>query len=734
MSYQLLSEPIRRYIHDQGWGALRPIQDVAIRSIMGSENNYIIVAGTASGKTEAAFLPVLSNVDFRQPGVQVLYVAPLIALINDQFQRVEQLCLHMDVTVTKWHGEASVGAKKRLLQTPEGIMLITPESLEAMFVNRIADARRLFSNLKFIVIDEIHTFLGSDRGMHLQSLLSRIEQLSVATAPRVVGLSATIGDYLEAKKFTGKEAQTKVLVDKTPKEIDTVFRFYEQSGAEFTVSFIEMLYEEVKDKKVLIFPNSRGAAEELAVKLKKHAEREGGHLFYFSHHSSVDKELREYIEDFAKESARRNFCISCTSTLELGIDIGSVDMVVQIDSAHSIASLIQRVGRSGRREGQKSSLLMIATTPWDLLQSFSCWELYKIGFIEPLKKQEKPFDLLLHQILSILKETCGISANELVERIKRNVAFFGIIDEDVQYLLKYMISANLVEDLGRELIVGYEGEKLTNSRDFYSMFFTPELMKVMHEGKKIGDLQVGIIIELGDNIYLGAKIWKVAVVDLGAKIILVKPAMDGKRPKFTGGGGDIHPRIREKMLELIFSDAMPEQTDVLVAEGLQKLRLYFSDIAMEELLYDRPCIHTAKGTTMLYTFTGTRINHTLLFVFKSLGVACHHIEDESLFMFDIPDITAVWEDAKKAFSKIGTLVDVALLENPGQFNLSKWGAYLPNELKKEQILNLRFDLEGTWDLLQQIRFVKGKGIMELPPTEVHNKTATVYNITDDKAT
>ena len=216
MSFDLLSEPIRKFIRDKGWEQLRPIQNAAISKILGSDENFILASRTASGKTEAAFLPILSKVNFNDSGVQVLYISPLIALINDQFYRVEELCKNLDVTVTKWHGEANKTLKDRLVKQPTGIVLITPESLEAMFVNKPFNVKQLFSNLKYVVIDEIHSFIGTDRGIQLKSILSRLQRVN-SQSFSIVGLSATIGDYNEAKKFTGNETNTKVLLDKTAK-------------------------------------------------------------------------------------------------------------------------------------------------------------------------------------------------------------------------------------------------------------------------------------------------------------------------------------------------------------------------------------------------------------------------------------------------------------------------------------------------------------------------------------
>jgi ATP-dependent Lhr-like helicase len=436
MSFDLLSEPIRKFIRDKGWEELRPIQTAAIARILASDDNYILASRTASGKTEAAFLPILSKVDFNERGVQVLYVSPLIALINDQFCRVEELCKNLDVDVVKWHGEANKTVKDKLLKNPKGIVLITPESLEAMLANKPFNVRQLFSNLKYVVIDEIHSFIGTDRGIQLKSILSRLQQVN-SKSFSIVGLSATIGDYDEAKKFTGDELKTKVLLDRTTKEINVIFKYFKSKNTDLPLELLKDLYIETKDNKVLIFPNSRGRVEEVAVKLRKISVLTKGHSNYFSHHSSVDREVREYVEYFAKNNNRQNFCISCTSTLELGIDIGAVDEVVQIDTTHSIASLIQRVGRSGRNEGNSSNLYLYATNEWSLLQSIACWLLYKEGFIEPPQKIEKPYDILVHQALSITKGYSGIKLTDLIKQLRENSAFKGIELIEIEEILNH---------------------------------------------------------------------------------------------------------------------------------------------------------------------------------------------------------------------------------------------------------------------------------------------------------
>lgn len=708
MSFDLLSEPIRKYIRDKGWEQLRPIQTAAIAKIISTDDNYILASRTASGKTEAAFLPILSKVDFRETGIQVLYISPLIALINDQFYRIEELCKYLDVTVTKWHGEANKTLKDRIIKQPNGVILITPESLEAMFVNKPFNVKQLFSNLKYVVIDEIHSFIGTDRGTQLKSILSRLQ--NVNTKPfSIVGLSATIGDYDEAKKFTGNELHTKVLLDRTAKEINALFRYFKNKNEELPLELLKDLYIETKDNKVLIFPNSRGRAEEVAVKLKKISDRVKGHSNYFSHHSSVDKEVREYVEYFAKNNNRQNFCISCTSTLELGIDIGTVDEVVQIDATHSIASLIQRVGRSGRKEGESSNLFLYATNEWSLLQSLACWLLYKEGFIEPPISTAKPYDILIHQALSITKGHSGILLTDLVKQLKENFTFNQIEVTDIQEILNHLIQIDFLEKLQHEVIIGVEGEKIVNSRDFYSVFKTEENFKVVNAGNTIGEVPFSPQIIEDENILLAAKIWKIKFIDFKSKKIEVIPAKDGKKPMFFGGGATIHSRIREKMFEILYSKVDYDVLDQPSCYEIETMRKDFSVFNIQNLKSDRPLLTTEKHL-QLFTFTGTRINRTFQMLLNIAGIKNHLDDSSSSFDIEVPkqELLAKWNSLSQPFANIDTHITNLLETTPTLLDFSKWGLYLPQSFQVKLIKDKYFDIPNTEQLLTLIQPIENK--------------------------
>ena len=577
-----------------------------------------------------------------------------------------------------------------------------------MFVNKPYNVKQLFSNLKYVVIDEIHSFIGTDRGIQLKSILSRLQKVN-SKSFSIVGLSATIGDYDEAKKFTGDELKTKVLLDRTAKEINALFRYFKNKNEELPLELLKDLYIETKDNKVLIFPNSRGRAEEVAVKLRKISDRVKGHPNYFSHHSSVDREVREYVEYFAKNNNRQNFCISCTSTLELGIDIGTVDEVVQIDATHSIASLIQRVGRSGRKEGESSNLYLYATNEWSLLQSIACWLLYKEGFIEPPQKNEKPFDILVHQALSITKGHSGIRLTELINQLKENAAFKQIELSEIDEILKHLIEIDFLEKLQHEVIIGVEGEKVVNSRDFYSVFKTEENFKVVNAGNTIGEIPFSPQIIEDENILLSAKIWKIKFVDHKAKKIEVIPTKDGKKPMFFGGGATIHQRIREKMFEVLYSKTDYDFLDQPSCDETEILRKDFSVFNITDLQSDRPLL-TAEKHLQLFTFTGTRINRTIQLLLNIAGIKNTLDDSSSSFDIEVPkqELISKWSYLSFPLTDIDTHISTLLQTNPALLDFSKWGTYLPDNYKIKLIKDRYFDIEQTAQLLRTMKLIENE--------------------------
>jgi len=699
MALELLSPPIRKYIWEQGWEALRPIQLAAIPRILESSDHFMLASRTASGKTEAAFLPILSKLDFSGSGLRVLYVSPLIALINDQFLRIEDLCRHLDIPVTPWHGEANTTAKSRLLANPRGIALITPESLEAMFVHNPRHLGRLFGGLQYVVVDEIHAFLGTNRGVQLQSLLSRLRQFAAFS---IIGLSATIGDYQQAKAFTGDPDRTRVLLDKGGRETVASLHYFESGSSDgLPPPLLQHLYLHTRNRQALIFPNSRGKAEEVATGLAALSRAAAGHTHYYAHHASVSKHERTAIEQFAKESNQQPFCIVCTSTLELGIDIGSVDMVVQLDAAFGVASLLQRVGRSGRRREERGLLALYATNPWSLLQSLACWQLLEEGFVEPPADCSVACDMLIHQALSVVAQHGGIENDALCQALARNSAFRDIPLPTVARIIRHAVERGLLEPLGSELIVGPEAERLVHSRQFYAAFQSAEQFSVLYEGRQIGQLPDSVALLPGEHILLAAKAWLIIAKDYHRRQVEVAPAAAGQKPLFGGEGGDVHPHIRNRMLELLAGRQLPALLDPQAQAVLLRLRADFGFFHQSMLPQGRPLQPLGEGLLAWYTFSGSRTNRALHFLLSAQGVSCGLDEAASLITLrlGLDDFLA----NRHRWAADEAVIDRQLLafveKKGGGRSFSKWAWLLPADYQCALLKRRYFDFDGARQLL-----------------------------------
>jgi len=455
-TYNMLKKEIRRYIYDQNWQKFTKIQEHSIKLYSESEDNLILIAPTASGKTEAAFLPAINSIENWEEGIKIVYISPLIALINDQFNRISELCKYMEITVTRWHGEASQSKKRDILKNPKGILLITPESLEALFVTKSDRVRKLFYSIENIIVDEIHSFIGSNRGIQLKSLLERMNSYIENNNPRIIGMSATVSEenYSDLKEIFQNERTTKIIRDKGKNELRIDYNFYSDE-----TEVLNKIYEYSKSETMLVFPNTRQKVEMIAANLKKKAQKEKINISYFSHHASVSKNIRAMVENFAKESNKNLFTICCTSTLELGIDIGAVDSIVQYNAPHSVSSLAQRLGRSGRRTGI-NNLHFISDEKWDLLQGLSAISIYKKGKVDKIDVVKKPYDVMAHQILSLIVEKSEINLSEFKEFIQKYQTWKDIEYEEFSNICNHLLKEKYIEMLDNSIIAGVNLEKL----------------------------------------------------------------------------------------------------------------------------------------------------------------------------------------------------------------------------------------------------------------------------------
>lgn len=702
MAHELLSEAIRKFIYRQGWESLRPIQTAAIERIMSTDAHCILASPTASGKTEAAFLPILSKVNFEDAGVQVLYISPLIALINDQFERVLELCRYLDVRVTKWHGEANVSEKKQLEAAPSGIVLITPESIEAMFVHQPKRVKKLFGQLKFVVIDEIHAFLGTERGRQLQSLIARLQQLQAGEKFRIIGLSATIGNYEAAKEFTGNAANTKVLLDRGSRKLGISGKYFAAPSFGLSTPLLKDIYLSVEGRRALIFPNSRARVEEISQKLKRLNNFVRGKGEFLAHHAEIAKTEREQVEIFAKTSGHSFFSIVCTSTLELGIDIGSIELVVQVDAPYSVASLVQRVGRSGRRGEKPAELVFYATTPISLLQSLAALSLYAEDFIEPIQVVAKPFDILAHQILSIIKAQGSLTVKKLTKQILDNSAFSQISTEEIAELLAHLLKTDMLELLDKEFILGLAGEAVVNKRDFYALFHTEQTAQIVFDGDTIGEISYLDECTEGYIIALSGQNWQVQTIDNIAKKIFVKPTKLAADPPIINVVSHIHPSIRQKMFDLAMSQTEISYLNPTAASVLADLRKSYGGYPISDRLHERPMDVLGDETIVLHSFSGCNINRTLQLMFQLSGYACQ-LDDRpsqlTISGISEADFLHLWEDLAEIAPKIVPYLTSKLSNSPEAANFSKF-AHLLGEDFQARLLS-----EKDYDIPRAVQFV-----------------------------
>ncbi|HVS71002.1 MAG TPA: DEAD/DEAH box helicase [Phycisphaerae bacterium] len=553
------------------WESLRPLQVGAIRAIITTTQNLILAAPTAAGKTEAAFLPILSAiVDRTQESVHAIYVGPLKALINDQFGRLADLCTHLQLPVYSWHGDISSNQKSKLIAKPGGVLLITPESIESLFVNRASHLKTVFAGLRFIVIDELHTFLDNERGVHLRSLLTRlIAKTENPATVRLIGLSATIGDMGVARRYLAPDAAENVVVVEDTgggKELKLRTHCYlsdppqehqtEEPPDEGFDLLVSDLVNHCRGAANLVFANSRADVELLADACRTLGEAQKLPDLFLVHHGSLAADIRRDAEATMKAGAIAT--TFCTPTLELGVDIGSVRMIGQVDPPWSVASLKQRLGRSGRRAGEAQILRMYlrddrvspASELFDrlypgLIRGLATTELLLAGWIEPPQPLVCDLSTLTHQILSTIGETGGRGAPELYQALCVEGAFRGIDRPLFVRLLRQLGSHGAIEQMVEgDLILGSLGERLYRHFTFYAVFQTPESYTLVHDSERLGTLDV--VPEPGQHILFAARRWLVLDVDPERKEIHVRPARGRKRTRFGGTCWDVASSDRGK--------------------------------------------------------------------------------------------------------------------------------------------------------------------------------------------
>ena len=580
---------VQNFIYEKGWDSLRDVQLSAAKTIFETYNNLLLTSQTASGKTEAAFFPVLSDVWSNPPqSIAVLYIAPLKSLINDQFERIADLLDESGIKVTHWHGDVAASHKKKLLGEPRGILQITPESLESMLMNRSNDIVRLFGELRYVIIDEIHTLIGSDRGSQIICQLCRIAHI-IGHIPRRIGLSATVGSPEKAAEWlsagTGRQTDIPVFPQGKITWRLGLEHFYIQNAKEDQAEDIpsekstdakkyavldagyEYMYDCVKNKKSLVFSNSREETEYVTATLRQIAEKRGDPDIFLIHHGNLSAALREEAETKMKDED--TIAVTCaTVTMELGIDIGKLERIVQNDAPNSVSSFLQRLGRSGRR-GDAPEMMMVfreenplpntplpQLIPWSLLRAIAIIQLYiEERFIEPPQIKKMPFSLLFQQTLSICASSGELTPKRLAEKVLSLPPFAEVSKEDYRELIISMVKNDYLEMTEEKgLIVGLRGERLTNSFKFYAVFKDSEDYTVRCESDEIGTITTPPPV--GDRFALAGRVWEVEELDIARKLIYVKAVLGKMEVSWPGDYGEIHTKILERMKKVLEEDTI----------------------------------------------------------------------------------------------------------------------------------------------------------------------------------
>ncbi|MGI6116882.1 MAG: DEAD/DEAH box helicase [Bilifractor sp.] len=676
---------VQDFIYRNNWQSLRAIQAAAGDAIFNTEENLLLCAATASGKTEAAFFPILT-LFYEDPPASVgaLYIGPLKALINDQFQRLNDLCAEAGIPVWHWHGDVPQSHKNKMLKHPSGILQITPESLEALLLHKHAAIGRIFSDLRFVVIDEVHSLMRGDRGGQTLCLLERLSR-TAGCNPRRIGLSATIGDLEATGRFLASGTGRGTIIPRIDAPRETwrlsMEHFYvtgpqasvpdresdrkrEMEEAGFTDAYvmnsvspvrgnaegdgdpapdpgeteksgeetgplpvlapasdeapraadpgIAYIFEHTRDKKCLVFCNSREEAETVTTTLRQYCEAVHEPDRFLIHHGNLSASLRLTAEDAMKDESS---CLTTvtTSTLELGIDIGRLERAFQLDAPFTVSSFLQRMGRTGRRsqppemwfvmreDPPEPRAMLPENVPWKLVQGIALVQVYlEERWVEPPRLDRLPYSLLYHQTMSVLASGGEMTPAELAGRVLSLSYFHRVTPDDYKILLRHLIRIDHIQQTERGgLIVGLAGERITNSFKFYAVFQENEEYTVRADSEELGTIVAPPPV--GEKIAIAGHVWVVEEIDRKRHNVychLVKgnvPAYFGECP------GDIHTHILERMKKVLEEDRSYPYLMQNATVRLENAR----SMARHAGLLDEPLISLGGNMWALFPWLGT---------------------------------------------------------------------------------------------------------------------------------
>jgi ATP-dependent Lhr-like helicase len=589
-------------VNSLGWRSLRPLQEATIGPLHAGAH-ALLLAPTAGGKTEAAAFPILSRMLTEGwTGLSVLYLCPIKALLNNLHVRLSQYCAWVGRSVALWHGDISDKEKDAARRSPPDILLTTPESIEVLLTSKRSDPESMFGRVQVVVVDELHAFAGDDRGWHLLSVMNRVAKIAGRPLQRI-GLSATVGNPAALLDwFAGHVAgDRQVIAPAATNAVPPEVRLDHVGFMENAATVISRLH---RGEKRLVFVDSRSRVEKLASGLR------GLGVNTFVSHSSVSLDERKRAEDaFAQGS---DCVIVATSTLELGIDVGDLDRVIQIDAPGTVASFLQRIGRTGRRAGSQRNCLFLTTTDDGFLRAAGLLDLWARGYVEPILPAPTPYHLFAQQIMALALQTGGLGTQDW-QRWIGDVPCFRAMGTETQEILQHMLDHGvLAEDQGRWWF-GHEGQQTFGYKNFlelYSIFTSAPLFTVLHGRTDLGLVHESSFAGSGKNgaavLLLGGRSWLVRSLDWSHRKAYVEPAPEGGSSRWCGGSRVVHFDHAQAMRRVLATGELQGVPTKRAMECLQELRAGFPWVSESTTAVVR-----SAGDNAWWTFAGLRTNSML---------------------------------------------------------------------------------------------------------------------------
>ena len=722
---------VQEYIYQNHWENLRSIQVAAADAIFNTDENVLLTASTASGKTEAAFFPIITLFSEDMPSsVGCIYIGPLKALINDQFSRLNDLCAEADIPVWHWHGDVAQSHKAKLMRHPSGILQITPESLEALLLHKHAAIAKLFGDLRFVVIDEVHSLLRGDRGGQTLCLIERLSRIA-GVNPRRIGLSATIGDPEGTGEFLSLGTGRKTIIPKIDakggkwrlsmehfyvkdaqaaedKQIPNALPVLEEKTDDAPANAdpgIGYIFEHTRGKKCLVFVNSREECEMVTTTLRHYCELNHEPDRFLVHHGNLSASYRETAEGIMKDDSQYMTTVT-TATLELGIDIGRLERAFQIDAPWTVSSFLQRMGRTGRRElppemwfvireDEPEVRAMLPTTiPWKLLQGIALVQLYlEERWVEPPRLDRLPFSLLYHQTMSTLASCGELSPRALADRVLRLHYFHRITQEDYRVLLRHLIATDHIQQTEQGgLIVGLAGERVINSFKFYGVFQESEEYTVRSESQELGT--VVSPPPVGEKLAIAGHVWQGLDVDHKRRLIYCQQ-VKGSVPAYFGQcPGDLHTKILTRMRRVLQEDRQYPYLMKNAVARLEQARFTAAHSGAAE----KPLINLGGNMWCLLPWVGT---YTFLTMERFLKIKCadrlglRNLDSARPFFIQFTMKADESAFFRVLAEEIRKPIDPMELVYPKELPLfDKYDEYLPEELVKKGFALGVLDVDG----------------------------------------